>query len=68
MIFKDKSDILSIRKKIPEIVMYRKFVEFIKKNELLNQNEKIVVGVSGALIQFASCCCCVNCRRRCLLI
>ena len=27
--------------------MYRKFVEFIKKNELLKQNEKIVVGVSG---------------------
>ena len=27
--------------------MYRKFVEFIKKNELLKQKEKIVVGVSG---------------------
>ena len=27
--------------------MYRKFVEFIKKNELLESNDKIVVGVSG---------------------
>lgn len=27
--------------------MYRKFVEFIKKNELLNANDNIVVGVSG---------------------
>ena len=27
--------------------MYRKFVQFIEKNELFKQNEKLVVGVSG---------------------
>ena len=27
--------------------MYRKFVQFIEKNELIKQNEKLVVGVSG---------------------
>ena len=27
--------------------MYRKFVQFIKQNELFEQNEKLVVGVSG---------------------
>ena len=27
--------------------MYRKFVQFIKKNELFKQNEKLIVGVSG---------------------
>ena len=27
--------------------MYRKFVQFIEKNELIKQNEKLIVGVSG---------------------
>ena len=27
--------------------MYRKFVQFIKQNELFEENEKLVVGVSG---------------------
>ena len=30
-----------------EMAMYRKFVQFIEKNELIKQNEKLVVGVSG---------------------